>query len=315
MHVEYLDFFLDVAQTMSISKTAHNFYMSPQGISRAIHSLEEYFDVSLLDRKGNNISLTPAGHDFVVNAREVKDHLEQLHKAMAGYSHSQQCYDGSCVNLYATQFIFNYVFPLMAGGMLKKMFPLPVRTVESNIYRMVSAIEEDCSPNTIWLVSQPHIDEVQQELMNIRFYKEDIRSEPLLQTTLMAEISSSSPLAAKKKISLEDIKANPVVCFSDHVLIRCLNTIIGEKNITFISNNSELIHHYIVQDHAIAFVPSLVKIKGLAPGTTVREFEKSYKVDLGFIFKKGVELAEEGKAVYEIIKKFFLQLGAKNEIL
>ena len=37
MHVEYLYYFKDFSQTLSISKTAANYYMTPQGLSRAIH--------------------------------------------------------------------------------------------------------------------------------------------------------------------------------------------------------------------------------------------------------------------------------------
>lgn len=40
MHIEYLYYFRDFSKSLSISKTAAEYYMTPQGLSRALHQLE-----------------------------------------------------------------------------------------------------------------------------------------------------------------------------------------------------------------------------------------------------------------------------------
>lgn len=47
MHIEYLYYFRDFSKSLSISKTAAEYYMTPQGLSRALHQLEKT-SVSLL---------------------------------------------------------------------------------------------------------------------------------------------------------------------------------------------------------------------------------------------------------------------------
>ena len=41
MHIEYLYYFRDFSKSLSISKTAAEYYMTPQGLSRALHQLEK----------------------------------------------------------------------------------------------------------------------------------------------------------------------------------------------------------------------------------------------------------------------------------
>ena len=61
MHIEYLYYFKDFSRTLSISKTAAHYFMTPQGLSRALHQLEKDFGVTLMTYQNNLISLTPAG--------------------------------------------------------------------------------------------------------------------------------------------------------------------------------------------------------------------------------------------------------------
>ena len=64
MHIEYLYYFKDFSRTLSISKTAAHYFMTPQGLSRALHQLEKDFGVTLMTYQNNLISLTPAGEEL-----------------------------------------------------------------------------------------------------------------------------------------------------------------------------------------------------------------------------------------------------------
>lgn len=85
MHVEYLYYFKDFSQTLSISKTAANYYMTPQGLSRAIHQLEKDFGVTLTSYQNNVISLTPAGVELSQHVDDIISQFEEARGALAGY--------------------------------------------------------------------------------------------------------------------------------------------------------------------------------------------------------------------------------------
>ena len=88
MHIEYLYYFRAFSQNMSISKTAARYYMTPQGVSRAIHQLEKDFGVKLTLYQNNAISLTPAGIElskrlegFLGEFERVKGSLAEIGRA------------------------------------------------------------------------------------------------------------------------------------------------------------------------------------------------------------------------------------------
>ena len=75
MHIEYLYYFKDFSRTLSISKTAAHYFMTPQGLSRALHQLEKDFGVTLMTYQNNLISLTPAGEEL---SRRIDAIVERL---------------------------------------------------------------------------------------------------------------------------------------------------------------------------------------------------------------------------------------------
>ena len=64
MHIEYLYYFRDFSKSLSISKTAAEYYMTPQGLSRALHQLEKDFGITLMAYNNNAVTLTPAGKEL-----------------------------------------------------------------------------------------------------------------------------------------------------------------------------------------------------------------------------------------------------------
>ncbi len=75
MRIEYLEYFLEVAQTGSISRTAKKFYISQQGLSRIIQTIEQQFEIQLFDRNNNILQLTGEGRQFVERSHQSNRRL------------------------------------------------------------------------------------------------------------------------------------------------------------------------------------------------------------------------------------------------
>ena len=71
MRIEALALFLSVAQHRSISHAARQHYISQQGASAMIKSLEQELEVSLFDRTPTGLQLTGAGQSIAKEAAGV----------------------------------------------------------------------------------------------------------------------------------------------------------------------------------------------------------------------------------------------------
>lgn len=68
MQLQQLRYFIEVAQTGSISTAAKNLYLSQPSLSQQIINLEKELGISLLIRHSRSVSLSDAGEQFLVHA-------------------------------------------------------------------------------------------------------------------------------------------------------------------------------------------------------------------------------------------------------
>ncbi len=88
MNLRWLRYFLAVASTLSFSRAAENLHISQSTLSQQIRQLEEYYGVTLFNREGRAITLTPAGIEMQEAASRLlaeNDHLrERLRSVESG---------------------------------------------------------------------------------------------------------------------------------------------------------------------------------------------------------------------------------------
>ena len=91
MNINQLQYFVAAAESHSFTKAAAQHYISQTAITQQIHALEEKLGVILFDRKSRPISLTPAGHAFLHDAKAILervslaiDHVQNASIGLAG---------------------------------------------------------------------------------------------------------------------------------------------------------------------------------------------------------------------------------------
>jgi DNA-binding transcriptional LysR family regulator len=84
MEIRQLEIFVRVARNLSFSKTAEKMYISQPSVSLHINSLEKILGTQLLVRSTKEVSLTKAGHDFLIYAQKILSLREQAMRDLSG---------------------------------------------------------------------------------------------------------------------------------------------------------------------------------------------------------------------------------------
>ena len=78
MNTVALEYFLEVCSTLSFSRAAETLYLSPQGVSKAVRSLEEELGRPLFSRTAHGLALTPYGKELRISAQRILKETERL---------------------------------------------------------------------------------------------------------------------------------------------------------------------------------------------------------------------------------------------
>lgn len=82
MKIEQMEYLVYFAQTGSVAATASHFYMTKQGMNKALHQLEHDSGYMLFESEFGGLKLTKAGEEFAARAQAVIDDLRDLRRGM-----------------------------------------------------------------------------------------------------------------------------------------------------------------------------------------------------------------------------------------
>ena len=89
MELKQLQYFVSVFQTQNFTQSAREFFRTQPALSRSINALEAELGVKLFDRTTTPLSITPAGHHFIREAKELLYKEDQLLRSMEDYRSGQ----------------------------------------------------------------------------------------------------------------------------------------------------------------------------------------------------------------------------------
>lgn len=75
MNINELKYFIKVADQQSLSKAANELYISYQGLSKSIKSLETELNCSLFEKSGNGYKLTESGEELYHTAKADRQRM------------------------------------------------------------------------------------------------------------------------------------------------------------------------------------------------------------------------------------------------
>lgn len=76
MNTRQIEYFLAVAEELSFTKAAEKMFVSQTAVTQQIQALEEQMGVQLFSRTRKRVQLTPAGEQFLIEGRQILEHIE-----------------------------------------------------------------------------------------------------------------------------------------------------------------------------------------------------------------------------------------------
>ncbi len=75
MNTKQIDYILELSQTLNFNHAAENLFISQSTLSYHIQDVEKEIGFLIFNRKGKRVSMTPAGTQFCITLRSIKDQL------------------------------------------------------------------------------------------------------------------------------------------------------------------------------------------------------------------------------------------------
>ena len=201
VELRQLEYFVAVAEEANFTRAAERVHISQSGISAQVRRLEQQLGAELIDRSARTATLTPAGSAALEHARAVI--------AAAG----------------AVQQAVDEVTGLLRGRLVIAMVTActvrPLFDALSAFHAAHPGVElsllEDASDRLIELVRSGQAD---LALTGVAAMPAGLEGFPVISERLVAAVPADHPLARRKRVTLADIAAHPVICMPKGTGIR-----------------------------------------------------------------------------------------------
>ena len=208
MTLTELRYIVAVARERHFGRAAEACFVSQPTLSVSIKKLEEELDVKIFERGAAEVSVTPLGEEIVRQAQQV---IEQAAAIKEIAKRGKDPVSGP-LRLGVIYTIGPYLLPAL------------VRQVIDHVPQMPLILQENF---TVRLLEMLRIGELDCAIMAEPFPDTGLAMAPLYDEPFMAAVPKLHPLAKRKIITAEELKAETMLllgtghCFRDHVLEVC----------------------------------------------------------------------------------------------
>lgn len=189
MELRHLRYFVAVAQEGNLTRAAARLFITQPALSRQMKDLEKLLGVTLFFRTASGMSLTPAGREFLPQARQI---TEQSAEAMLSMRRFTECRNSSLAIGYIAPALGSFL-----GAALQifrqKHAQIEIKLFELSPGRQIEALRE----GRLDIALIGHADrELNREfqLMTIR------------RIALVAALNSAHPLAGRAAIKIRELQ-------------------------------------------------------------------------------------------------------------
>lgn len=120
--------FLETAETGSLSAAARKLDLTQPTLSRQVAAIEQRMGVTLFERVGKAMALTPTGLDLLEHARAMGAAAEALRLAASGRSQAV----GGVVSVSATDMVAAHLLPPLVRRLREKEPGITIEVISSN---------------------------------------------------------------------------------------------------------------------------------------------------------------------------------------
>lgn len=296
MELRQLHYFVEVAEREHVSEAAQHLHVAQSAISRQIANLEAELGVSLFEREGRNVKLTPIGKIFLTHTRTAIKAIDYAKRQIDEYLDPEK---GSIKIGFPTS-LASHLLPTVISA-FKEKYPNVSFHLRQGSYKFLieSVINRDI--DLAFLGPVP---------LNIP----EVEGTILFSESIFALLPISHPLATQKSILLNELRNDEFVLFPKGYVLQEI-AVDACKQAGFVPNISS-------EGEDLDAIKGLVSAGigvTLLPDSTFHEAIPRFTVKIpielplvrrtvGIIVSKKRELAPSEKVFYQFIKEFFSML-------
>jgi DNA-binding transcriptional LysR family regulator len=202
MELRQLEYFVAVAEEANFTRAAARVHISQSGVSAQIRELERQLGATLIDRSGRRATLTPAGAAALEHARAVLASVDAVQEAV-----------DDVTGLIRGRLVFGMV----TGCTIPPLFGALAAFHRAHPGVDLSLVED----NSDQLVEQVRAGTADLALIGAAGTPPaGLEALPVVSERLVAAVGVGHPLARRKRATLAEVSAHPIVCLPGGTGIR-----------------------------------------------------------------------------------------------
>jgi len=294
MELRQLIYFIEVAEQEHVSEAAANLHVAQSAVSRQIANLEKELGVSLFDREGRNIKITPIGKIFLSHAKTAIRAIDHAKKQVDEYLDPER----GTIKIGFPTSLASFLLPMISSE-FKKNYPRIAFQLRQGSYNFL-------------------IESVKKREIDVAFlgpvptdYPE-IKGDILFSESLHALVPRTNPLSYRERVHLHELSDEPFVLFPKGFVLQQLAIEGCEQagfrpNVTSEGEDMDAIKGLVAAGIGITILPeSAFNNNNNSP------YAKKLIIDtpqlrrtVGMITPKNRELSPSEKVFYHFVKEFF----------
>ena len=303
MRIEYLEYLLYFAETKSVTATAARFYMSVQGMSQALHKVEQEYNVNIFDRSSHALKLTPVGEEFVDYARLLVDR----HRELRNFASALDVHKGPRAEpfyLFATPVVMRSLIDPLDAYLLDRL-PFSMILREDSLSDIIPVISSNAHANSMAIVSIPAPMTNLDEYVD-RFARQGLVYIPLLRPYISILVSSSSPVATRKEIDQRTLSTLPHGMLCDDALFDLVDDFLQWDMLQVVSNNWRLLERRIMETGCAVGIPSMdLVVNPPRSGIAVLKLaDETFMPEIGILASAESLKLEPVRHIESLVKEF-----------
>ncbi len=243
VNLRMLSYLVALADTRHFGKAAEQVFVSQPTLSAQLKKLEEQLGVPLIERHPGNIMLTEVGEQIVQRARQMLATAEEI---------------GQLAESFADP---------MAGRLRIGLIPTLGPYLLPHIVRHVREALPALNCRYLEYQTDPLLERLQDGRLDVGILalpveSEGLKTQPLFDEPFRLAVNAAHPLAARKRVKLEELDGCSFLlledghCLRDQALEVCALAGVSE-NSDFRATSLETLRHMVAADAGMTLLPAL----------------------------------------------------------
>jgi LysR family transcriptional regulator, hydrogen peroxide-inducible genes activator len=238
-----LRYLVAVADQRHFGRAASRCFVSQPTLSAQLKKLEQDLGVQLIERAPNNVSLTPAGEEFVARARRILEASDEV--VALARSHRDPLAGRLRLALLPT--IGPYLLPRVAPVIRRSLPQLQLRLYEYQTAPMLEKL---------------HVGELDVGILALPVELDGLESRELYREAFMVALPERHQLAAHETLRVADLKGESLLlledghCLRDQALEVCSRVGVREQQ-DFRATSLETLRQMVAAGAGVTLLPEL----------------------------------------------------------